>query len=73
MKRYVLQKSKEIQNGYVLTDTHFKIVVTWVKGKFNESQDFIKLEDCCEKHPLTLALIAREMTDFLISHHRELL
>lgn len=75
MERYILQKSKEQNNWYVATDTLAGIVVKFEKGKFNETQKATMLEDLNfhSDTPTRLATAMRELTEWLIENHSEVL
>ena len=68
MKKFIIQKSSTQPNGWVLTDTENKIVITFEDGLFNESQKVTLLEDS----PVTteeLTHIVSEMRNWVARHH----
>ena len=75
MERYLLQKSKEQNNWYVATDTLAGIVVKFEKGKFNETQKTTMLEDLNfhSDTPTRLATAMKDLTEWLIENHSEVL
>lgn len=56
MNKYVMQKSSTRPDGWVLTDTENKVVITFEDGLFNESQKVTLLENSSapQKNSLTL-------------------
>lgn len=75
MERYLLQKSKELANWYVATDTLAGIVVKFEKGKFNETQKTTMLEDLNfhSGTPTRLATAMKELTEWLVANHSDVL
>lgn len=75
MERYLLQKSTEQNNWYVATDTLAGIVIKFEKGKFNETQKATMIEDLNfhEGTPTRLATAMKELTDWLVNNHSEVL
>ena len=75
MERYILQKSQELANWYVATDTIAGIVVKFEKGKFNETQKATMIEDLNfhSGTPTRLATAMKELTDWLVANHSEVL
>lgn len=75
MERYLLQKSAERENWFVATDTIAGIVVKFEKGKFNETQKATMLEDLNfhSGTPTRLATAMKELTDWLVANHSEVL
>ena len=71
-KRFILEKSQELPDWWVLTDTENLIVCKFEEHKFNETQRVYVLEDseftsdmnCANK----LAHIMSEMGDYMFSH-----
>lgn len=70
-ERYVLQKSDNNPDGWVLTDTHNMIVVSFKQGQFNETQKVTMLNDVC-LDVMTLARIMREIGAWLVLNHRDI-
>lgn len=72
MDRFILEKSQELPDWWVLTDTENLIVCKFEEHKFNETQRVYALEDsefisdvnCANK----LAHIMSEMGDYMFSH-----
>ena len=72
MDRFILEKSQELPDWWVLTDTENLIVCKFEEHKFNETQRVYVLEDseftsdtnCANK----LAHIMSEMGDYMFSH-----
>lgn len=71
MERFILQKSKERENGWVLTDTLNEIVIQFEEGKFNSTQKITYLNDV-EINPTTIAHDLRLMADWLMQNHYHL-
>lgn len=70
MSRYIIQPSTSIQDGWVCTDTEYRIVATWRNGRFNETQKVTMLEDY-QGSVIDLARLMREMGDWLAANHRD--
>ena len=70
MSRYIIQPSTSIQDGWVCTDTEYRIVTTWRNGRFNETQKVTMLEDY-QGSVMELARLMREMGDWLAANHRD--
>ena len=68
MNKYVMQKSSTRPDGWVLTDTENKIVITFEDGLFNESQKVTLLEDSSATAE-ELAHIVGEMGGWVTRHH----
>lgn len=75
MERYLLQASAERENWFVATDTIAGIVVKFEKGKFNETQKVTMLEDLNFHRgtPTRLATAMKELTDWLVANHSDVL
>lgn len=73
MGKYILQKSNARPDGWVLTDTENGLVLTFQEGLFNESQNVVLLNDIANPDALTLARIVREMSEYMLANHKELL
>lgn len=71
--KFVLQKSKEKVNHWVVTYVPANIVITFEQGKFNETQRITTLEEFKpEDYPL-IARYLREIGDWLGENHRDIL
>lgn len=72
MNRFKLEKSQELPDWWVLTDTMNLIVVRFEEHKFNETQKvsileeskFLNMDNCA----LELAHIMTEIGDYMFSH-----
>ena len=75
MERYLLQASADRENWLVATDTIAWIVVKFEKGKFNETQKATMLEDLNFHRgtPTRLATAMKELTDWLVANHSDVL
>ena len=73
MARYIIQKSKQQPDGWVCTDTENGIVCRFTEHKFNETSKMTFLEDVENPDPLAIARLMREMGDWLVQNHREIL
>ena len=67
MNKYILQKSKH-PNKWVLTDTENGVVITFEKGKFNETQKVTMLDDT-RLTANELAKVMRELGEWAVRHH----
>lgn len=69
--KYILQQSSTQPNGWVLTDTHHGVVITFIEGNFNDTQKVTMLDnkpaDTYSVDELTGIL--REMGDWISRHH----
>lgn len=68
MKKFIIQKSSTQPDGWVLTDTENKVVITFEDGLFNESQKVTLLEDSSATAE-ELAHIVGEMGNWVARHH----
>lgn len=68
MNKYVMQKSSTRPDGWVLTDTENKVVITFEDGLFNESQKVNLLEDSSASAE-ELAHIVGAMGEWAARHH----
>lgn len=68
MNKYVMQKSSTRPDGWVLTDTENKVVITFEDGLFNESQKVTLLEDSSASAE-ELAHIVGAMGEWVARHH----
>lgn len=73
IKRYILQPSKTIEDGYVVTDTQSGLVVTFVRYRFNETQQATLLHDSKFTDPRAIARLCSELADWLVETHPELI
>jgi hypothetical protein len=72
--RFLLQPSEEKENEYVLTDRHSLCAVKFDRGKFNETMKIKAEESRAHKiDALDMATAMREMADYLIENHKEIL
>ena len=70
--KYILQKSEK-PRLWVCTDTKNEIVVVWEEGKFNETQKVTVLSDKPQGDALFYARTMRDLTDWLLTEHKEIL
>ena len=70
--RYDFQLSKEREGWYVVTDKKDLVVVIFEKGRFNETQRIIRLDDTLPD-PLTAASGLKAIADYLHIYHPEVL
>lgn len=72
--RYILQHSKSVADGWVCTDTETQIVIQWREGRFNETQRVTPLDDkATGTDALALARTMREITEWLLTYHSNIL
>lgn len=71
--KYLLQKSNDNPEWWVVTDTENGVVCRFKEGAFNETQKFTPLNDMDFDAMFRLAGIVREMSDWLAENHRNLL
>ena len=71
MSRFVLQKSEKV-NNYVVTDTDNNCVISFEKGKFNETQKVTFLEEVHGEDFMKVARVLREVGEWLVIHHPEI-
>jgi len=69
MERFVIKKSQTHSNWWVCTNTENGIVCIFENGKFNETQQFTILDDIKQPDANQLALVVREMADWLCENH----
>lgn len=72
MEKYLLQKSTELKNVWIVTDTVYGIVVQFEEGKFNETQKVSFLEKPNEP-ALSIARKLRELSEWIIENHPEII
>ena len=70
--RYHFQESSDKQGWYVVTDTEAMVVITFEKGKFNETQRITHLSDEVPE-ALEGAKTLRKFVDYLQQYHPEVL
>lgn len=68
--RYVLQES-ETPGWWVFTDTEHKVVIRFKEHRFNETQEVTMLDESLV-NPMSVARIMREMGDWIVAHHAEI-
>lgn len=70
-KRFLIQKSSTLPNGWVLTDMLNGVVVTFEDGQYNETQRTTMLDDePLSKYSVTdLARIMREIGEWVSKYH----
>jgi len=66
--RYIV---KEQDGRCVLIAPHDMIIISWIKGKFNDTQDVDFLGDIPDA--TTIAIAMREIGDYLAENYKELL
>lgn len=71
--RYLLQKSEITPLMWVLTDTEMGIVMTFIEGKFNDSQKVTTLHDIKRVDANELAAAMCKMADWLHDRHYEIM
>lgn len=71
--RYILQKSKKQPEWWVLTDTENQIVCQFKHDDFNGTHKFSPLRDIKDYDVTKLPTIVREMTDWLVKNHPDLI
>lgn len=70
--KYLLQKSHDVEFGWVLTDTENGVVCRFIEGDFNGSQKYTVLNDIKKEDAGKLARVAKEMADWLAENHYEI-
>lgn len=71
-ERFVLQPSKEMQDGWVATDTKNGIVLRFENHKFNDTVRCTPLlTDGREPTAIELATAIRELADWLREEHKD--
>ncbi|MBD5583787.1 MAG: hypothetical protein HDQ88_01770 [Clostridia bacterium] len=73
MSRYDLKKSANHPNHWVVADTESGMMCTFVHQRFNDTQSFGWFDEPKTMNPTELAHTAREMADWLIKEHPEVL
>lgn len=72
MDKYILKKSDNLPDGWVLSDAEYGIVIVFEEGRFNETQKITFLDDIQSPDPVEIASRVREMGEWLMENHREL-
>jgi transcriptional regulator with XRE-family HTH domain len=67
--RFLLQKSKEKENGWLVTDAERGIVIKFDDHKFNDTQEIVLLEDIKEPDAIELATAMTEIAEWLRKYH----
>lgn len=73
MERFRLEKSKQTEGWWVLTDMVNLVVITFKEGRFNETQKITQLERgenyTSMNDVMAQVRIIREMSDWLAVNH----
>ncbi|WP_303762513.1 DNA breaking-rejoining protein [Alloprevotella tannerae] len=71
MKKYVLEKSKEREGWWVLTDTEYGAVIQFEERKYNETQRVTFLADCKMQagDEMNFSRVLRKMGEWINRHH----
>lgn len=72
MKRFKLEKSQNLPNWWVLTDTENLIVIRFEHGKYNESQQATVLDESRFNNASCigeLSTIIREIGEYMVRYH----
>ena len=72
LDRYVINKTKEKPETYICVDLDKRIKIEWQKGEYNKTQK-IELINGADKNPLNIATALREMGEYLVTNHKNLL
>lgn len=72
-ERYILQRSSNIPNGWVITDTKYGIVVTFTHRQFNDTQRVTLLYDNTNLNIQDYARIMRELGDYMVNNHSDII
>jgi virulence-associated protein VapD len=72
MERFLLQKSTNMADGYVVTDTVNNIVITFKEHQFNNTQNVTFLNDEVNADALQVARIMQEIGQWLYDNHRDI-
>lgn len=72
MNQYLLQQSID-KGWWVATDKTNGIVIKFQEHKFNDTQKVTMLEDIPHPDALAIARQMRELTDWLVINHRNIL
>lgn len=71
MARYIIQKAKQVADGWVCTDTENGIVCRFEAHRFNKTSKMTFLEDVKQPDALKIARLMREMGDWLSENHND--
>lgn len=69
-ERFNLQRSENRDGWWVAADKKTNVVMRFEQGNFNDTVDIVPLEN---KQAITLAKSTRELGDWLLEYHKELL
>lgn len=72
-ERYILQQSSNIPNRWVITDTKYGVVVTFTQGHFNDTQKVTLLYDNTNLNIQDYARIMRELGDYMVNNHSNII
>lgn len=74
-ERYLLSRVSGVENAWHCIDSATGVSVTWVEGKFNDTQSVAWPDELIGslKDPAQLAHAMRLMADWLVENHRSLL
>lgn len=68
--RFILQRSQKTKHGWVCTDLDYKVVVTFIAHRFNDTKKITFLEDAPTDY-LERARVMREIGDWLSENHND--
>lgn len=73
--KYVISRVPGVENAWHCIDRATGVSVTWVEGKFNDTQSVAWPDDLVGslESPAQLARVMRLMADWLFENHSELL
>ena len=69
-KRFHLQRSENRDGWWIAADKKTNVVMMFEQGNFNDTVDIVPLEN---QQAITLAKSTRELCDWLLEYHKELL
>jgi hypothetical protein len=69
MERFIIQPSEKKQDHWVCTDQENMLMCIFENKRFNDTQEFIFLEDPKTIDPQKLAKMATDMADWLRANH----
>lgn len=72
MNKYILQQTEKPQH-WVITDQDNLISIIFKEKQFNETQEVKLLDENITKSPTELAKILRQIGDYLVENHSELI
>lgn len=77
MSRYLLQRSSAKPDWFILTDTSVNLVMMFKKGRFNDTQRTVFLDDdpdVLKSHtPSEIAHLLMGMGDYVAQNHPDLI